>query len=968
MTVVFADIVGSTRLVAGLDPEDASNFLTCSIDALRPAIEAAGGVVAKVMGDGMFCVFGAPLAQEDHAYRACHAALEVLAAAAQLKAPDGGRMQLRVGLCSGTAVVNVTEANGAINLDAIGEVVNNAAHLEAAAQPGTALISAATRRLAAHAIDVRPLEGTTAFQLISVGSNPHDLLPEEAAAQLPFVGRDREMDFLLRAVRQLSDGVGDIVSVLGGAGLGKTRLLLEFSQHMQPANIRVALSASQSLDRAEPNALLRRLVMALLMIDPGDRSDPAKDIARKLVQLDEGLAQHVDDVNWLLLSESDEADPQTVEHRRLSALTALKRMLTNLSRQEPLVIAIDNFQWSDASSRTFLKAAASIVENTPLLLLLFGREDMADFRPIVRQVMQLRPFDRPTSGQLLSLHLADSDVSPEMLERVLDRAEGNPRFLTEFARHMAERQGAFDGHDTSGGMSVPDSVADLFEERIDRLPDRARYLLQVGAAFEQPATLDTLVALTEIRADDMQNLLATVIESGLVRETGFLPSTLYTFVNPVVGEAAYRSLLRLERQRLHHKIYEFLKSGYHGRGRNSMMGRQALRAGLFEQAARAYYAAGRTAGARLAYAESIEMLCHALQAETRVPTRTEAVDKLAIDIRLTLREGLFAKSRFHDIDIHLNEAQAICDRIGDDQRSRLVRRHLIGNAVAQGQLHDALARVDGLVSDNCAQGEDNETVELRFLQAQILAALGRFEQAFASAHTVVEAFRNRPETDPALSPVTYALARMWLIWCAAELGRFEEVKLEVLDCQNDLAQDRPPFFRILAGIATGLFWLRYGSDELAADTLQSVLSLTKEDENLAWFHSVASPLGLALIRLGRPEEALPLLQHAVDMETSGSGGRGTQAVHLAACWAALGEMRKAEDQARVAIAKARQTGDESVLAYGLHTLGTVLTRTGQTAAAKATLHEAVEIARRCKMQPLVEQIEKDIASGSSRSG
>ncbi|MCE8539998.1 AAA family ATPase [Ruegeria pomeroyi] len=964
VTIVFADIVGSTRLVAGLDPEDAQHFLTRSIEALSPAIEAAGGVVAKIMGDGMFCVFGAPLALEDHAYRACYAAMDLLSLADRLVAQNGSPVQLRVGLSSGTAVVNVTEGNGRVNLDAMGEVVNNAAHLEAAAAPGTVLISDATRRLAGYAIDARKLEEKDVFQLVSVGTSPKDILLENASAQSPFIGREREMNFFTAAVGQLSEGGGDIISVLGGAGLGKTRLLLEFSRQLQPTNIRMALASSRSLDQSDPNALLRRLVLGLLMIDPKDQSKLAQKIPERMVQLDESLAGHVDDVNWLLLSDSEETDPQKVEQRRISALTALKRVLTTLAAQGPLIIAIDNFQWSDASSRNFLKAVASMVDTEPLLLILFAREDMADFRPIVRQVLQLRPLDRATSAQLLLDQLADTGVSKSVVERVLDRAEGNPRFLTEFARHLAERGEPVDGQEAADEIIVPDSVADLFEERIDRLPEGARHLLQVGAAFEQPASLETLCALTDKSEDEMKSLLATVIDSGMVRETGFLPRILYTFVNPVVGEAAYRSLLRPERRRLHQKIYAFLEAGYHGRGRHSMMGRQALRAGLFEQAAQAYFEAGRRAGARLAYAESIDMLCQALQAEARVPIRTDEIDRLAIDIRLTLREGLFARSRFQDIETRLNEAQAICDRIGDTKRSHLVRRHLIGNAVAQGQLADALARIDILITDNRYLGEQREVAELQFLQAQILAALGRFEEAFFSARTVMEAFRTQAGSPHELSPVTNALARMWLIWCAAELGRFEEVKFEVLDCQNDLAHDRPPFFRILSGIATGLFWLRFGHTELAAETLQSVLSLTKEDENHAWFHSVASPLGLALIRMNRAEEALPLLQRSVAMESSGGSSRGTQAVHLAACWAALGDTRKGEDQARVAVARARQNGDQGVLAYALHTLGAVLNQTSQHKTAQACLTEALDIAENCKMRPLVEQISKDMVGGS----
>lgn len=969
VTVLFVDIVGSTRLVAGLDPEDAKAFLIRSMEALTPCVQVAGGVIAKIMGDGMFCIFGAPLAQEDHALRACHAALDLLSAAEHLKAPDGSSLRLRIGLSSGTAVVNVSEGKGGISLDAIGEAVNEAAHLEEAAEPGTVLISEATHHLAGHAIEARLLEEQGAFRLLSVGSNPQDLLPEDGTGQHSFLGRDREINFLLGAAELLAEGVGDIITVLGGAGIGKTRLLQEFSAHLRATNIRVALSSSRALDQSDPNALLRRLVMTILMIDPHGPSDPAGEMEHKLATLDPSLSEHAGDVVWLLLSESEATDQNAAEKRRSSALSALKRMLKTLAGRGPLVIIIDNFQWSDASSRTFLKAVSSIVDTEPLLLLLFSREDLPDFRATVRQVMRLRPLDRKNASELLSHHVVVDSLSETLVERVLDRAEGNPRFITEFARHLAERGEEEEGGDPREQVGVPDSVVDLFEERIDRLPSEARRLLQVGAAFERPATLETLSALLDRSEAATLDQLETVVNAGLVRETGFLPSTLYTFVNPIVGEAAYRSLLREDRRRLHQRIYDYLCHDLVGRGRQRMLGRQAFRAGLFDLAAQAYFEAGRNAGARLAYTESVELLCRALRSETQVQTRSPDIDRLAIDIRLALREGLFAGSRFDEIATRLTEAQAICDRIGDTGRSRLVRRHLIGNTVAQGQLTDALIQVEALINDNRELGEFREVAELRFLQAQILAALGQYAEAFASGRAVMEIYGQYQGSPNELSPVTYALARMWLIWCAAELGRFDEVKFEVLDCQNDLAHDRPPFFRILAGIATGLFWLRFGNDELAADTLESVLSLTKEDENTAWYPSVASPLGLALIRLGQPASALPLLQKAVSNDTSvqGTAGRGTQAVHLALCWAALGEMRKAEDQARVAIAGARQSGAMGILAYALHALGRILVENGQSAEGEKLFCEAAETARACKMQPLLQRISQEKKSlGSSK--
>jgi hypothetical protein len=189
------------------------------------------------------------------------------------------------------------------------------------------------------------------------------------------------------------------------------------------------------------------------------------------------------------------------------------------------------------------------------------------------------------------------------------------------------------------------------------------------------------------------------------------------------------------------------------------------------------------------------------------------------------------------------------------------------------------------------------------------------------------------------------------------LGRFEEVKILVLDCQGVLTGDDPEFFRILAGIATGLFWLRFGEHQLAVETLASVLPLTEQETNSAWFQPVASPLGLALVRTGRPKEALPLLQKSTHRLSAHSGANhGMQFAHLSECLLSLGSIKKAEAKAREAIMNARRTSEAGTLAYSLNVLGMVLEADERNDEATQVLQECRSLAKKCRMEPLLKTL------------
>jgi class 3 adenylate cyclase/tetratricopeptide (TPR) repeat protein len=968
VTVLFVDIVGSTRLVSTLDPEDARIGLDAVMARLRPVIEGQGGTIAKTMGDGLFAIFGAPLALENHAYLACHAAVQLQGLAPELRIAEVHPVRLRVGLNTGIAVIHSQGEGAELRVDAIGDVVNRAAHLEARASPGSILIGTETRRLGGRGVQSREAPAAQggkgadqqAWELLGCLAPTSPILMDAVDFNTPFIGRRRERAFINASISELAEGRGDVMTLVGEAGSGKTRLLAECLGSLDPEATRVVAVAGAVTDRSSPHALLRRVLAALLDID--DASVGQVSALRKaLGVLSPMLEMGATALAWMLHQDGPET-PKTLsmhdaERQRSLALGSMRTVLTTLASQKPLVLALDDYQWSDPSSRRFFEEAAALTGNTALLLLFATRDERETLAGLSRQVLRLPPLSRAEMLDLLDGSTGLEAVPEALRERILERCEGNPRFLVEIARNLldASETTTTEGDKIAEDFPVPDSVADLFEERIDRLEESDRRALQVAAAFEGALDRRVLAALLEAGEEEARTSLRHLHMAGLIRQVEHGEHERFLVGNPVVAKAAYRSLLRDERQLLHGRICDLLPTLEDMPLRSRALARHAYRCGRHALSAQSFYAAGRHALSRLSYAEGVELLRSGLRATERCREVTDDLLRLSVDMRIELRNGLFPASAFEDIDTVLAPALATAQTLGDDARARAVRRLQVANLMALGRLDAALPQARELVQHEPADSPGRD--ESRLMLAQVLASLGHYQEALTEFQGLLDSLGS-PTDDAAEGPqaLTRALSCMWALWCASEVGCFEQMTSRVLQAQADLDPDLPPLFRVLAGVGTGLFWLRFGEVELAADTLLKALPLTESESMGAWFPAVASPYGLALVRLGRAAEARTYLQAAVDRTPYRGGvGRGQRLAHLALCHLALGERKLAEQVAREAVEISRRTRESGVLAHALHTLSEVLAGADITGAAAAR-EEATALARAHHMGSLLREL------------
>ena len=494
VTVLFADLKGSMELLADRDPEEARAILDPVLERMMAAVHRYEGTVNQVMGDGIMALFGAPLAHEDHAVRACYAALAMQAAlhlySEEVRPAHGLSVDFRVGLNSGEVVVRAIDNDLHMDYSAIGQTVHLAARMEQMATPGSVLITAETLRLAKEVVQVKPLgpmpvKGLTApievFELLGAGSTRTRLQAFAARELTRFVGRQAELEAICQAFEQAGAGHGQLVAVIGEPGVGKTRLFYEFICSHRTHGWLLLESHGVSHGKTTPYLPIRDLLKSYFQIDA--RDDEARvheKLTSKLLALDEALRPTLPALLTLLDVVVEDRAWQALDppQRRQCTLEALKRLLLRESQVQPVVMVCENLHWIDTETQGFLDSLVDSLPTSRIFLLMNYRPEYQHTwgsKPYYTQ-LRLDPL-APTSAQTLLQALLRDDADLKPLTRVLiERTEGNPFFLEESVRTLVESQvlvgepGAYRLARAPWTIQVPATVQAVLAARIDRLP------------------------------------------------------------------------------------------------------------------------------------------------------------------------------------------------------------------------------------------------------------------------------------------------------------------------------------------------------------------------------------------------------------------------------------------------------------------------------------------------------------------
>jgi class 3 adenylate cyclase len=503
VTVLFADLKGSMELLADRDPEEARKILDPVLELMMEAVHRYEGTVNQVMGDGIMALFGAPVAHEDHAVRACYAALRMQASLSalgeQLLRSQGVPIQVRVGLNSGEVVVRSIGSDLHMDYTAVGQTTHLAARMEQIAGPGSILMTAETLRLAEGYVDVKPLglvpvkgvsEPVEVYEIMGAGTVRRRLQATMAARSLSrFVGRDTEVEQLRRALQQAGEGHGQLVAVIGEPGVGKSRLFFEFTRSYRTQSWLVLESGSVSYGKATPYLPVIDLLKAYFKIeDRDDQRQVREKVTGKLLTLDRALESSVPALLALLDIPVDDTDWQASDprQRRQRTLDAVKRLLLAESCVQPLLLVFEDLHWIDSETQAFLDTFFESLPTTRILVLVNYRPEYQHTWGRKTYYIQLRIDPLPAQNADELLHaLLGPDPGLDPLRRLLiQRTEGNPFFLEESVRTLVEtgalagERGAYRLARAVQTLQIPATAQAMLAARIDRAIYRLRPMFQ----------------------------------------------------------------------------------------------------------------------------------------------------------------------------------------------------------------------------------------------------------------------------------------------------------------------------------------------------------------------------------------------------------------------------------------------------------------------------------------------------------
>ena len=563
VTVLFADLKGSMELLADRDPEEARKILDPVLERMMEAVHRYEGTVNQVMGDGIMALFGAPLAHEDHAVRACYSALRMQEAvkryAEEIRRVEAIPVQIRVGLNSGEVVVRSIGSDLHMDYTAVGQTTHLAARMEQIADPGAIVITPDTLALVEGYVEVKslgpvPVKGLAGavevYEVTAAGPARTRLQAGARRGLTRFVGRDAELEQLRRAQELAANGHGQVVAVVGEAGVGKSRLVYELTHSHRLQGWLTLESASVSYGKATSYLPVIDLLKGYFKIqDRDDLREIREKVTGKVVTLDRALEPTLPALLALLDVPVDDAPWKTLDpgQRRQQTLDAVKRLLLREAREQPLLVIFEDLHWIDSETQALLDSLVDSLGSTRLLLLVSYRPEYQHPWSGKTYYSQLRLDALPaeSAGELLNTLLGgDPGLAP--LKQLLVK-RGNPFFLEETVRTLVEtkalagERGRYRLMQPVQSIQVPSTVQVMLAARIDRLAPQDKRLLQTASVIGKDVPFALLQAIAEVPDEALRRSLDHLQAAEFLSETGLYPDLEYTFKHALTHEVAYGS-------------------------------------------------------------------------------------------------------------------------------------------------------------------------------------------------------------------------------------------------------------------------------------------------------------------------------------------------------------------------------------------------------------------------------------------
>ncbi|WP_036019197.1 adenylate/guanylate cyclase domain-containing protein [Paraburkholderia mimosarum] len=900
ITALFADMAGSTTLIHGLDPEEAHHLIEPVVALMMEAVHYYEGYVAKSLGDGILALFGAPIAHEDHPQRALFAALRMQQAMRRhgdrIRLEKGIPLQIRVGVHTGEVVVRSIRTDDLhTDYDPVGHTIHIASRMEGIAMPTSILVSESTHKLAEGYFEFKALgaaqvkgipEPLPVYEVLGPGALRTRLQLAAHRGLARFVGREAEMAHLNRALEAARAGHGQVVGVVGEAGVGKSRLFHEFKERSRRGCL-VLETFSVSHGKAFANLPLIELMKSYFQITARDDERRCREkVVGKVLTLERGFEDFVPYLLYLLgTGESAPAladmDPRVRRDRTFDAITQL---LKRESRDQPIELLFEDLQWLDRETEAFLVYLVERVPGSRILLLV-------NYRPEYRPAwdcsqLRLEALGPREAQGLLTALLGDDPSLLPLKQRILEKTEGNPFFMEEVVQTLAEERsvlgepGRYRIGRTPAELHIPTTVQGVLAARIDRLARAEKELLQTLAVIgkEFPFSLIQRICGGQLARtdDDLRELLAHLEAAEFIYERPAFPEVEYSFKHALTQEVAGHSLLTERRSALHERTAKAIEALFPTRIADycSELAHHYSLSGNIPKAVEYLHRAGQQALRHAAHPDAMHHLGAALGLLDRLPdTPARASHELAL--LLSLGPALMDVRGYGapEVGATYTRARELCEQLGQTSQrfSTLLglRIHNMTRAqyAAAHELAEQMLRMAKEANDTDWLLEAHGALGVcGFLEGELADAVTHLElarglydaerhQAHVFAHGV----------DPGIRALNFLALVLWL---QGYPDQAQQRSVEALALAQKLAYG--PTLAFALAYAAELHQFR-GEAGLVRERAEAVITVASEQALPYWLPWGNILWGWALSELLSPQDGIAPLREGLSAEQSAGG-------------------------------------------------------------------------------------------------
>ena len=990
VTVLFADLRGSMDLLADRDPEEARKLLDAVLERMMEAVHRYEGTVNQVMGDGIMALFGAPLASEDHAVRACYAALRMQESikryAEEMQRQAGLPIQIRVGINSGEVLVRSVGSDLRMDYTAVGQTTHVAARLEQTAMPGSILISAETLRLAEDYVEVKPLglvnmkglpEPMEVFEVTGAGTVRTRLQRAAARGLSRFVGRDAELEQLRRALEQAAEGRGQVVAVVGEPGVGKSRLFHEFLNSHRTRGWLILQGSSVSYGRASAYLPVIDMLKSYFRIE--DRDD-ARAIRSKvtgaILTLDEGLKDIVAPLTGLLdaLPEDSAFLAQAPPQRRQSVLDAVKRLVLREAQGQPVLLVFEDLHWIDSATQALLDSIVDSLTTTRLLIAVNYRPEYRHAwsqKTFYRQV-PIEPLSAASAEELLRPLVGDDPSLRSLLRTLIARTDGNPLFLEESVRALVDARalvgepGRYRLARPDALIAVPASVQAILAARIDRLSPEDKQLLQAASVVGKDVPFALLQALVELPEDALRAGLMRLSANEFLYESVLFPELEYTFKHALTHEVANGGMLLDRRRGLHARMVEVIESRHGDRLAEQVerLANHAARGEVWAKAAQYTRQAGDRAAALCADDEAVAHYERALETFTHRPVTRESARE-AIDVRFALRAPLWRGGHLERLHAVFREVEQLAAVHDETERLDVVYAFFVQYHWAKGEYEEGIEYSERCLETGARRGDLGLQVTGHYYAGGCRHARGELRTALQHYRWIITALDGGRETEQfGLSGLPFSGACALAAECLSDLG--DVVAADDLLRRGEAVASAANhlYSKVPLAIMRGRLLLEAGDTAGAIRVLEPAVAICREHKFVGQTMRALTPLGEAYTAAGRAAEAVPLLHEAIALQEAAGAfvNRALWVRTLAEALRCVGHLDDAAATAQSALDFAVRQGERGNEAWTHFVIAEIAADRGKAAEARDHLVFAREASGRLEMSRLAKRCDRALAA------